>query len=54
MMYLTLWGYRTNVKNTTGFSPFQLIHGVEVATLVECEISSLKIVIHVLPDMIEL
>ena len=37
-----------------GFSPFQLVHGVEVVTPVECEIPSLKIVIHVLPDMTEL
>ena len=37
-----------------GFSPFQLIHRVEVVTSVGCEIPSLKIVIHVLPDMTEL
>ena len=54
MLYPTLWAYQTNVKTATGFSPFQLVHGVEVVTLVECEIPSLRIVIHVLPDMIEL
>ena len=54
MMYPALWAYRTNVKTTTGFSPFQLVHGVEAVTPVECEISSLKITIHVLPDTIEL
>ena len=37
-----------------GFSPFQLIHEVEAVTPVECEIPSLKIAIHVLPDTIEL
>ena len=37
-----------------GFSPFQLIHGVEAVTLIECEILSLKIAIHVLPDTTEL
>ena len=37
-----------------GFSPFQLVHGVEAVTLVECEILSLKIAIHVLPDITEL
>ena len=42
------------MKTTTGFSPFQLIHGVEVVTLVECKILSLKIAIHVLPDTTEL
>ena len=54
MLYPTLWVYRTNVKTTTGFSSFQLVHGVEVITPVECEIPSLKIDIHVLPDTIEL
>ena len=54
MLYPMLWDYRTNVKTTMRFSPFQLIHGVEVVTPVECEIPSLKIVIHVLPDMTEL
>ena len=54
MIYLTLWAYQTNVKNATGFSPFQLVHGVEAVTPVECEIPSLKIAIHVLPDTTEL
>ena len=54
MLYLALWAYRTNVKIATGFSPFQLVHGVEAVTPVECEISSLKIAIHVLPDMTDL
>ena len=42
------------MKTAIGFSPFQLIHRVEAVTLVECEIQSLKIVIHVLPDTNEL
>ena len=54
ILYPTLWAYRTNVKTATGFSPFQLLHGVEAVTPVECEIPSLKIAIHVLPDTIEL
>ena len=54
MLYPALWAYRTNVKTAMGFSPFQLVHGVEVVTPVECEIPSLKIVIHVLPDTTEL
>ena len=54
MLYPTLLSYRTNVKTATGFSPFQLIHGVEAVTPIECEISSLNIAIHVLPDMTEL
>ena len=54
MLYPALWAYRTNVKTAIGFSPFQLVHGVEAVTPVECEIPSLKIAIHVLPDMTEL
>ena len=51
MLYPTLWAYWTNVKTATGFYPFQVIHGVEAVTLVECEIMSLNIAIHVLPDI---
>ena len=47
-------GISDNVKTATGFSPFQLVHGVEAVTPVECEILSLKIFIHVLPDTTEL
>ena len=54
MLYPALWAYRTNVKTTMGFSPFQLVHGVEAVTPIECEIPSLKIAIHVLPDTTEL
>ena len=32
MLYPALWVYRTNMKTVTGFSPFQLIHGVEAVT----------------------
>ena len=51
---LALWEYRTNVKNATSFSPFQLVHGVEAITPIECEIPSLKNYIHVLPNTTEL
>ena len=54
MLYPTLWAYQTNIETATGFSPFQLVHGVEVVTPVECEIQCLKIAIHVLPDTMEL
>ena len=50
MLYPALWAYRTNVNIATGFSPFQLVHGVEAFTSIECEIPSLKIAIHVLPN----
>ena len=54
MLYLALWAYRTNLKTTTEFSPFQLVHGVEAVTPIECEIPSLRIAIHVLPDTTEM
>ena len=54
MLYHALWSYRTNVKISRGFSPFQFVHGVEAVTPVECEIPSVKISIHVLTDMTEL
>ena len=54
MLYPALWAYRTNVKTAIGFSPFQLIHGVESITPIESEIPSLKVSIHVLPNTTEL
>ena len=54
MMYPALWAYRTNVKTATSFSSFHLVHGVEAVTPIECEIPSLKIVIHVLPKTTDL
>ena len=50
MCYPALWVYWTTVKTATMLSPFQLVHEVEAFTPVECEIPSLKIAIHVLPD----
>ena len=50
MLYPALWTYRTAVKTTTGFSPYQLVHGVESVLPVECEIPSLKLAIDILPD----
>ena len=50
MLYLDLWAYQTTVKNATGFSPYQLVHGVELVLSIECEIPSLKLAIELLPD----
>ena len=50
MLYPALWAYRTTIKTTTGFSPYQLVHGVESVFLVECKIPSLKLAIELLPD----
>ena len=50
MLYPALWAYRTAVKAATGFSPYQLVHGVESILPVECEIPSLKLAVELLPD----
>jgi hypothetical protein len=50
MLYSTLWAYRTSVKTVTGFSPFQLIYGLEAVLLIECQIPSLKLAVQLLPD----
>ena len=50
MLYPALWAYRTAVKIASGFSPYQLIHGVESVLPVECEIPSLKLAIELLLD----
>ena len=50
MLYPALWAYRTAIKIAMGFSPYQLVHGVDSILLVECEIPSLKLVVELLPD----
>ena len=50
MLYLALWAYRTPIKNTTRFSPFQLVYGLEAILPIECQILSLKLAVQLLPD----
>jgi hypothetical protein len=50
MLYPALWAYRTSIKNSTGFFPFQLVHGVELILPIECDIPSLILAITLLPD----
>ena len=50
MLYPALWAYRTSVKTATGFSPYQLVHGVESILPVESKIPSLKLAMELLPD----
>jgi hypothetical protein len=54
MIYPTIWEYQTSVKNSTSFSPFQLIHDVELILPTECKIPSLKLAIELLPDTSDL
>jgi hypothetical protein len=50
MLYSTLWAYRTFVKTATGFSPFQLVYGLEAVLPIECQIPSLKLAVQLLLD----
>ena len=50
MLFSTLWAYQTSVKNTTGFTPFQLVYGLEATLPIECEIPSLKLDVELLPN----
>ena len=50
MLYPALWAYSIAVDIATGFSPYQLVHGVESVLSVECEIPSLKLAIDILLD----
>jgi hypothetical protein len=39
-----------SVKTATSFSPFQLIYGLEAVLPIECQITSLKLVVQLLLD----
>ena len=38
-----LWAYRMTWKNTTGFSPYQLVYGKEVLLAIEFQIHTYKL-----------
>ena len=50
MLFLALWAYHTSAKKSIGFTPFQLVYGLEVVLLIECKILSLQLAIELLPD----
>jgi len=50
MILSALWAYRISVKTITGFTPFQLVYGMEVILPIKCEIPSLKLVVELLPN----
>jgi hypothetical protein len=54
MLYSALWAYQTFVKNSTIFSPFQLVYGLEAVLPIECQILSLKLVVQLLVDTSQL
>lgn len=41
------------MRNATGFMPFQLVYGLEVVLTIQCEISSLKLIIDLLLETSE-
>lgn len=53
ILYWALWAYRTSVRNVTGFTLFQSVYGLEEILPIQCEISSVKLTIDVLPDSSE-
>ena len=50
MLFSALWAYRTSIKDATGFTPFQLVYGLEATLPIECEIPSLKLAVELLPN----
>ena len=48
-----LWAYRTTWRNTTGFSPYDLVYGKSVIFPIEFEINTLKTDKEVNLDVIE-
>jgi len=48
MLFSALWAYRTSVKTSTSFTPFQLVYGLEVVLPIGCEILSLELSIELL------
>lgn len=50
MLYSALWAYRTFLKTTTGFSPFQLVYELEAVLPIEFQIPSLNLVVELLMD----
>ena len=49
-LFSALWAYRTSVKKTTGFIPFQLVYRLEGVRPIEFEIPSLKLAVELLSN----
>jgi hypothetical protein len=50
-IFSILWAYQTSVKTATGFTPFQLVYGIEVVLAIECEIPSFKLKEELMPHI---
>eukprot|EP00253_Pinus_taeda_P018187 PITA_18187 len=49
MLFSALWAYRTSVKTSIGFTPFQLVYDLEAVLPIEYEILSLQVAVQLLP-----
>eukprot|EP00253_Pinus_taeda_P007477 PITA_07477 len=49
MLFSALLAYRTSIKTSTSFTPFQLVYSLEAVLPIECEIPSLQISVQLLP-----
>ena len=49
-LFSLFWAYRSTVKTSIGFTPFQLVYGLEATLPIECEIPSLKLVVELFPN----
>ena len=49
-LFSTLWAYRTTIKTSTSFTPFQLVYGLEATLPIKCGIPSLNLVVELLPN----
>jgi transposase InsO family protein len=54
MLYSTLWASRTFVNIATGFSPFQLVYGIEAVFPIDFQVPSLKLEVQLFPDTLSL
>ena len=50
ILFSTLWAYRTFVKIATGFTPFQLVYGLEAVLPIQCQVPSLQLAVELLLD----
>ena len=46
-----LWAYRTTWKNTTGFSPYEMVYGKQVLLPIEFQISTYRLVVELGMDL---
>ena len=50
ILFSALWAYRTSMKTATGFTPFQLVYGLEAVLPIQCQIPSLQLAVELLLD----